>query len=125
MDKIDTCCPFCGKEIEKLSLKDTALYSHNKIFKKPDCDAYISFLGAPNIPERFSRRDGADEDKCPLCGGAVALTNTDAGDTFIKCLNYDCAATFYFGGLAFANEDGKPIYTADEALQKFKERKKL
>lgn len=125
MGKNDICCPFCGKEIEKLSLKDTALYYHNKLFKKPDCDAYISFLGAPNIPERFSRRDGADEDKCPLCGGAVALTNTDAGDTFIKCLNYDCAATFYFGGLAFANEDGKPIYTADEALQKFKERKKL
>lgn len=124
MDNFDTCCPFCGKEIGVFKWAGAALYRHAEIFSNPDCDAYITFLRAPNIPERFSRRDGEDEDKCPFCGDSVKITVEEDGDTLIKCLNPDCAAIFYFGQPAFMNEDRKPKHTTDEALQKFKERKK-
>ncbi len=119
---ISTLCPFCGKEIGKFAWSIAVLYHHDEFFPSPACDAYITFCDAPNVSERFSRRDEADDDKCPFCGGTVALTNTNDGDTHFKCLNPDCAALFYFGRPAFMNEDRKPIYTADEALQKFKKR---
>lgn len=118
-----TLCPFCGKAIGKFSNKaEAALYLHSEIFENPDCDARIIFSPAPNIPERFSRRDGIDKDKCPFCNGKVELTSTAEGDALILCLDPKCGARMYFGTLAYLTPDLRVQYTAEEAAKKFKER---